>query len=52
MKLLKRLVAAHSARSTWSDTKEKGKNYVIKKVKTRDMNPKDLENTENEVGYS
>ena len=29
--------------------KREGKNYVIKKVKTRDMNPKDLENTENEV---
>ena len=31
--------------------KREGKNYVIKKVKTRDMNPKDLENTENEVGW-
>lgn len=29
--------------------KREGKNYVIKKIKTRDMNPKDLENTENEV---
>jgi serine/threonine protein kinase len=29
--------------------KRECKNYVIKKVKTRDMNPKDLENTENEV---
>lgn len=29
--------------------KREAKNYVIKKVKTRDMNPKDLENTENEV---
>jgi len=32
--------------------KREGKNYVIKKVKTRDMNPKDLENTENEVSKS
>jgi hypothetical protein len=32
--------------------KREGKNYVIKKVKTRDMNPKDLENTENEVRLS
>ncbi len=32
--------------------KREGKNYVIKKVKTRDMNPKDLENTENEVRSS
>lgn len=32
--------------------KREGKNYVIKKVKTRDMNPKDLENTENEVRHS
>lgn len=31
--------------------KREGKNYVIKKVKTRDMNPKDLENTENEVTH-
>jgi len=29
--------------------KREGKNYVIKKIQTRDMNPKDLENTENEV---
>ena len=29
--------------------KRECKNYVIKKVKTRDMIPKDLENTENEV---
>jgi len=32
--------------------KREGKNYVIKKVKTRDMNPKDLENTENEVYFT
>jgi non-specific serine/threonine protein kinase/NIMA (never in mitosis gene a)-related kinase len=29
--------------------KREGKNYVIKRVKTRDMTQKDLENTENEV---
>ena len=29
--------------------KREGKNYVIKRVKTRDMSQKDLENTENEV---
>ena len=29
--------------------KREGKHYVIKKIKTKDMNPKDLENTENEV---
>lgn len=31
--------------------KREGKNYVIKRVKTRDMSQKDLENTENEVSY-
>jgi len=29
--------------------KREGKHYVIKRVKTRDMSQKDLENTENEV---
>ena len=29
--------------------KREGKYYVIKRVKTRDMSQKDLENTENEV---
>ena len=29
--------------------KREGKHYVIKRVKTRDMEQKDLENTENEV---
>jgi hypothetical protein len=29
--------------------KREGKLYVIKRVKTRDMEQKDLENTENEV---
>jgi non-specific serine/threonine protein kinase/NIMA (never in mitosis gene a)-related kinase len=32
--------------------KREGKNYVIKRVKTRDMTQKDLENTENEVTFS
>lgn len=32
--------------------KREGKNYVIKRVKTRDMTQKDLENTENEVSFS
>ena len=29
--------------------KREGKHYVVKRVKTRDMSQKDLENTENEV---
>jgi non-specific serine/threonine protein kinase/NIMA (never in mitosis gene a)-related kinase len=29
--------------------KRESKNYVIKRVKTRELNQKDLENTENEV---
>jgi len=29
--------------------KREGKHYVIKRIKTRDLNQKDLENTENEV---
>ena len=29
--------------------KREGKHYVVKRVKTRDMEQKDLENTENEV---
>jgi len=32
--------------------KREGKNYIIKRVKTRDMTQKDLENTENEVTFS
>lgn len=31
--------------------KREGKHYVIKRVKTRDMSQKDLENTENEVSF-
>ena len=29
--------------------KRENRNYAMKKIKTRDMNPKDLEQTENEV---